>query len=684
MGDPVDSELFSRLNDYQMEAVVDESPACLVNAHVGSGKTTVLIAKIFYLHRIKGVPFKEMVVLTFTNKAANEIKERIRDFDASINDEEMPFFGTFHSVALRMLKTILPIDELGYTQDFTVIDPDEEAEIAMQRIMENSLQIKYRNKLNKRLEHAAQGQFFYGNMKYKDDIQALLHWLRREKIKQDKMNFDDLINNAIALAKEAAYRPQWIIVDEFHDSDEMQLEFIRTLAADQTKIFVVGDANQIIYSWRGSSQKVFLSFKNDYGAREISLPVNYRSCNTILEVAKCFLRSGSDLIGLREQGSKITIRNHYNPFNEAQYLCDRIIDIVSQGNHYKDIAIFYRLQRQSSTLEEVLNKHGIPYETSLRKTLKDIPVLGWFIKLIRFSVNNNDIDSAMHVLTSSSYGERFSSFEIWNIIDGCDAEKSVLLGKMQGFVEWCSSCECIFDLYEYFEIDNYINPTSASFMEDKQHILTLLAKIDNFIKLRDIDVYVGIKEFINSSALYGIDILKDDVHLDDNAVKLMTLHASKGLEFRYVFIIGANLGYIPMDVSTTEKENEERRLFFVGITRAKDFLELSYYTSPDDPRATPGASHYLNMIPRHLADREEMSVDATDLQALRREVSRAKEQTPSIPVVTSTSSGERKVKHPKYGVGIVVNENDDLVTVSFEGYGKKEFMKVFSELEDLQ
>lgn len=672
------------LNEYQKQAVIDDSPVCLVNAQVGSGKTTVIIAKIFYLHSTKGVLFNNMVVLTFTNKAANEIKERIRAFDASINEKEMPFFGTFHSVALRMLKSILPIDELGYTQDFSVIDPDEEVEMAIQLIMEYSLQIKYRNKLDRRLELAEKGQFLYANMKYKDDIQTLITLLRQYKKRQNKMNFADLISNTIILAKKSTYRPQWIIIDEFQDSDEMQLEFIRTLAGEQTRIFAVGDPNQIIYTWRGSSQNVFSSFRNEYGARELSLPINYRSCTTILEVAKCFLGTNSDLSGLREQGSKITIRNHYNPFNEAQYLSDRILNIFFQGNQYNDIAIFYRLQRQSSTLEETFNKRKIPFEVSIRKTLKDIPVLGWFINLIRFSVNNNDINSAICVLSHDSYGEHFSFYEIRNMIDIGDMNKSLLYCKMQGFVEWCKSCKCIFDLYDYFEIDNYINPTSSSFMIDKHYITAMLVRIDSYIKLRDVGIFEGIKDFIDSSALYGIDILKDDVHIENNSVKLMTLHASKGLEFKYVFIVGANYGFIPLHTTTTEEQDEERRLFFVGITRAKDFLEISYYTNPEDPRVSTGPSNYLSMIPDHLVEHEETNDDAIDLQHLRREVVRVKKEPTSLPELHTVSNQKCKVRHPKYGIGIIMNEDNDSITVHFNEYGDKEFLKAFSELEYLK
>lgn len=678
----MDNNMLSTLNEYQMQAVIDESPACLVNAHVGSGKTTVLISKVFYLHKVKGIPFDEMVVLTFTNKAANQIKERITGIDPSVSEKDMLYFGTFHSVALRMLKTILPVSELGYTEDFAVIDPDEEIDMASRLIMSNELKIKYVNKLYKRLERVVQGQSTYANMKTEDDIQTLLTLLKEEKVKQNKMNFNDLIFNAITLLSTFTYKPHWIIIDEFQDSDDMQLKFIKMLVDAKTKIFAVGDPNQIIYSWRGSNHNVFSLFKNEYNANELSLPINYRSCSTILEVAKCFLSTNSDLSGLREQGSKIKIKNHYNPFNEAQYLCDKIKELVSQGTRYKDIAIFYRLQRQSKTLEDVFERDGIPFEVSLRKTLKDIPVLGWMVRLIRFSVNTNDTDSAIYVLTHNTFGEHLSSLEAKNVVKSKDTEKSALYSKMIAFVDWCKTSGSILNAYSHFNIDNYINPTAASFIEDRQHVVTLLENINAYITLRNVGIFEGIKDFIDSSALYGIDILKEDVHLDSDTVKLMTLHASKGLEFKHVYIIGANFGSIPLQTTSPDEQEEERRLFFVGVTRAKDYLEISYYTSPDDPRVMSGASSYISMIPVHLVERDELSGKESDLQAFRREVSKLKEQPISVEPAIAPDMN-RKVKHPKYGIGVVTKENSDTITVIFDRYGEKEFIKGFSELEEV-
>ena len=190
------TQQLQRLNEYQKAAVFDESSACLVNANVGSGKTTVLITKVMYLHYEKQIPYEQMVVLTFTNKAADEIKERLYALEPEIKEEQLWGFATFHSVCLTMLKKMLPVENLGYTKEFMVMDPDEELEMAEQLILTYQLKIKYKNRLKKRLEQK--------NSKYQDDIEKLKALLKEEKRRQDKMTFDELLDNTCKLVKMSA------------------------------------------------------------------------------------------------------------------------------------------------------------------------------------------------------------------------------------------------------------------------------------------------------------------------------------------------------------------------------------------------------------------------------------------------------------------------------------------------
>ena len=269
-------EEWNWLNSYQMEAVTDENDACIVNANVGSGKTTVLIAKILYLHYEKKIPLEKMVVLTFTNKAAGEIIERLKKKEPGLTEEQVQFFGTFHSVAMRMLKNTLlqakaengeiahtvensSMAPEEWTSEFEIIDPDEEQELALCLIAEYSLKVKYKNRLKKRLEQE------YPNYKAgkvtsrcKDELFRLYPLLQKEKKKENKMSFSDLLEEGTRLLKMGKNsRPEWIIVDEVQDSDRSQLEFLEALKGPETKIFAVGDPNQVIYSFRGTTQNCF-------------------------------------------------------------------------------------------------------------------------------------------------------------------------------------------------------------------------------------------------------------------------------------------------------------------------------------------------------------------------------------------------------------------------------------------
>lgn len=689
------TQQLQRLNEYQKAAVFDESNACLVNANVGSGKTTVLITKVMYLHYEKQIPYEQMVVLTFTNKAADEIKERLYALEPEITEEQLWGFGTFHSVCLTMLKKMLPVENLGYTKEFMVMDPDEELGMAEQLILTYQLKIKYKNRLKKRLEQK--------NSKYQDDIEKLKALLKEEKRRQDKMTFDELLENTCNLVKMSEQKMDdisWIIVDEVQDSDEKQLELIDCLKKTQTCFFAVGDPNQVIYSWRGSAFHIFYQLKTKYQATELTLPVNYRSSSEILAVARCFMQQGDTLQGGRENGDKIQIRNMYDPFQEADYLAGRIRDLHASGLPYREMAIFYRLQNQSEIFEHVFEKEGIPFEVSLKKTVKDIPVLDWLIRVLRFSVNPKDKSSGIAALADKRYGLGMSVKEAEKTIDilsetrktqtetpqsekqkiNSDIRKQMLGFSQAYFNAQSTTAE---DLWSFFSLENHLHPTTASYVEDRTYVMDFFERMTAYQKEQQKNVVEGFSEFLNMASLYGTNILKKEIHNENDTVKLMTLHASKGLEFSHVFITGVNYGLIPLQTKSFEEEEEEQRLFFVGITRAKEHLELSYYTSPGQYRAAPGPSRYLRMIPGNLIEGQEKDREssATHLQDLKRQIlaERAEHKNTNEAVTTQ----KRRVRHPKYGTGSVVREDDMMITVDFDDYGEKELMKMFGGLEEL-
>ena len=719
------TEEFYRLNEYQKTAVLDESPACVVNANVGSGKTTVLIGKILYLHLDRNVPLEKMTVLTFTNKAADEIVERLRKIKPDIAPDQVQGFGTFHSVALRMLKNSLPVEEAGWTKEFTVMDPDEETDLAMKIIQEHGLKVKYKNRLKKRLEQEYQNWLAgKAESRYRDDLYRLYPLLAEEKKRQNKMSFADLLRVSTELLRlknaepggehseedsDRSSGPAWILVDEVQDSDAMQIEFLEAMResgkGEPAKIFAVGDPNQVIYSWRGTGDNMFYLIKHRFGAKELTLPVNYRSNASILAAANRFLQFGNRIQGIREEEQRITVRNHYDPFQEAEYLAEKIQTLHRNGKSYREIAVFYRLQSQSGILEKVFDRYGIPYELSVKKTLKDIPVLNWLVKVLRVSVNPADTQMAAEVLADPGYGEESMYLRMTEFSEETGKRESVSAGE----------------LFAYFGLREALHPSSAGYQEDERLVMDFLEKMcascNKEMESGQGNFTAAVREFINSSALYGMktdagekapgDISEcegagpepdeKDREASPDKVNLMTLHASKGLEFDTVFIIGVNQGMIPLRCKDFEQEEEERRLFFVGITRAENNLELSWYTNPGEPGAVGEPSRYLRMIPEQLLDREgsgktesERSGESeggdgrkSDLHQLRKQVQeqirlkresvQKKEKEPKVI----------RVRHRKYGEGILISEDDMMIEAEFRGYGRKKFLKAFGEVEVL-
>lgn len=708
------------LNKYQQAAVLDESDACIVNAKVGSGKTTVLISKIEYLHEVKQIPYEDMIVLTFTNKAADEIKERLlakhtnaqdseseldmNSADSSISTSELQGFGTFHSVALYLLREKLPIQELGYKPEFAVITPEEEEELALEIIKTQKLKIKYKNRLKKRLEQERENyEKGLKEPKYHDDLFLLMRKVGEAKLERNEFTFRDLIRVSNYLlhkdstkpgAEQIAFHPAWVIVDEVQDCDNIQMEFLTNIKNRGARFFAVGDPNQVIYSWRGSSSRIFYQLKEKFHATELTLPLNYRSSNVILSAARCFQQNADNLTGTRGEGELIVVKNQYNAFQEANYLVSQIRELKSRGVPYREIAVFYRLQSQSEILEKVFETEEIPFEVSVRKTVQDIPILNWFLKKMKKECQNNNLfcDAPWEEKPNQNEGDSDRERDM--------ISRPYLLGNVDISAE---------DVYEYLQFDTELKPNSAGYQEEKEQILMLLDRMITYTKEQQLILIDGFRQFLNSSALYGIRILQKEVDMTDDSVKLMTLHASKGLEFSHVFIIGVNYGLIPLRTQDFEEEDEERRLFFVGMTRAKDYLELSYYTNPDQVRVAEGPSRYLQMIPEHLIKDEsrpegtsEFTTDGkADLQKMRKEVEKSSTMQTLAALFGVTnenahvsergmlsetnadhiSTNVRRVRHEKYGMGVVISEDESIIEAEFENYGVKQFMKMFSELE---
>ena len=703
---------FDQLNEYQKAAVLNKDKTCLLNACVGSGKTTVLIEKIRYLHEEKKIAYEDMIVLTFTNKAAGEIRTRME----GQLEEAREKFGTFHSVALELLKNHLPIEKAGYTREFVVIDPEEEIEMALQLITKKGLTIKYKNRLKKRLEQArAVTEPERRVSRYQDDIFLLTELLQEEKRKQNKMSFTDLLEQAVALLREEKENPggtkmqspTWLIVDEVQDCDALQLEFLDVLRGESTHLFAVGDPNQVIYSWRGSAFHIFYNLKQRYNATELTLPINYRCSEKILRAAKMFSQNGTALMGEKSSGGMVRIKRQYDSFQEAVYLADQIRGLREKGVRYEEIAIFYRLQKQADQLIKVLEREQIPCEISQKQSIRQIPVLNWLLQLLKASLNQKDETAALLCLMDKNYGYGMTqkkAMALWNAKTVSEKAGVLLLERIMGFSVYLDlekkEALSAQNLYDYFCLDEFLHPTAASYPKEKEQVMHLLTY---FLEAgAETGQY---EDVLNQAALDGTEWLEQRQEqsvqeqsgqrkTSEGRVQLMTLHASKGLEFSHVFIIGVNGGLIPLSRKANEEE-EERRLFFVGMTRAKEYLELSYYTNPDDRTVRPGMSPYLSILPKSCV--EQADEETVDLRELKKQIQAQKRQKQTEPEAGMEAEVEeqsqetvqvqeepRRVRHAKYGDGTVTKDDGVMIEVAFDDYGTKEFMAGFCVLEDIK
>ncbi len=393
-----------KLNLYQQQAVFSEDQKQLLSAIVGSGKTTVLTHKVLYLHFIKGIPLSQMAVLTFTNKAAREIKERILSFyenSTPPNGDELRYFGTFHSVARQLIKEHPNLQELGFTPTFSIMDQRQKR--TLQRlIVSHELDVKYRNKLDKRLKlYRNEKQIIYGNMKNQDDLVQLLKVSRKEKQANNLMDFDDLISVINWLLKlKQTFIPKWIIVDEFQDCNKEQIELIQNLSDDRSHFFAVGDPNQSIYAWRGSTNVIFQNYIEDQSCTIMRLPLNYRTSGQLLNAASCLLQQENvTLQATRDQGKKLLIRNHFDDHQEAYYYVQKFKELHQNGTPWTEIAILFRTRQQIAIFESIFQMEGIPCEVVSKTKLREQAALFWLQNILLSGLHPNDIDSILHVFT---------------------------------------------------------------------------------------------------------------------------------------------------------------------------------------------------------------------------------------------------------------------------------------------
>jgi DNA helicase-2/ATP-dependent DNA helicase PcrA len=694
------------LNPQQKEALAYTDGPLLVFAGAGSGKTRVIAHKFSYLVKSKRLSTDSIFTVTFTNKAADEMRERINVLlDKDCNGS---YIGTFHSQCNRILRK--EIKALGYDNNFSIYDEDDQCNLVRHILKEFKMyEALYKGIVSRIsfLKSSLTGaeEFLSSGDGFGFDEKLARVYIRYqdELVRSNALDFDDLImltvklfENNPRLLEKYQDKFSYILVDEFQDTNFAQYHLLKLLASAYKKICVVGDDDQSIYKFRGANLHNILSFENDFpGAKLVKLEQNYRSTQYILNVSEAVISHNTErkhkrLWTDRGWGEKV----HYCWLNtyedEAKYIAKVIKEFYLKGAYnYRDFAIFYRVNLQSRVIEDSLRDEGLPCRILgsisfyQRKEIKDI------IAYMRLSLNNGDNVSFRRIINSPSRGigaatlskieheakkKSLSLFNAMKAILRSDSFSSAVKDKLTEFAK----------LIEGFSSSKYKSAADMlkSIFEKSGYAENLEEeRAKNIAELISSAEGKEIKDFVDRASLF-INI--DEIKKGDN-ISLMTLHSAKGLEFPVVFIIGLEEGVLPY-CKAMEREceiAEERRLFYVGMTRAKDILWLTgaskrrLYSKLQDQEP----SRFLRDIPKGCCHWiEKITGDQTI------KLAPVKKKIDLKHRFTLYTAGCR-VKHPMWGVGVVrdcYGDGEDLkVMVNFPNIGVKRLAIKFANLEKI-
>ncbi|HFH7965389.1 TPA: DNA helicase PcrA [Streptococcus agalactiae] len=609
------------MNDKQAEAVQTTDGPLLIMAGAGSGKTRVLTHRIAYLIDEKYVNPWNILAITFTNKAAREMRERAIALNPATQDT---LIATFHSMCVRILRR--EADYIGYNRNFTIVDPGEQRTLMKRIIKQLNLDTKkwnersilgtISNAKNDLLDEIAYEKQA-GDM-YTQVIAKCYKAYQEELRRSEAMDFDDLIMMTLRLFDQnkdvLAYyqqRYQYIHVDEYQDTNHAQYQLVKLLASRFKNICVVGDADQSIYGWRGADMQNILDFEKDYPqAKVVLLEENYRSTKKILQAANNVInhnknRRPKKLWTQNDEGEQIVYHRANNEQEEAVFVASTIDNIVrEQGKNFKDFAVLYRTNAQSRTIEEVLLKSNIPYtmvggtKFYSRKEIRDV------IAYLNILANTSDNISFERIVNEPKRGvgpgtlEKIRSFAYEQNMSLLDSSSNVMISPLKG-----KAAQAVWDLANLIltlrskldsltvtEItENLLDKTGYLEALQVQNTLESQARIENIEEFLSVTKNFDDNPEITVEGETGLDRLSrflNDLALiadtDDSAtetaeVTLMTLHAAKGLEFPVVFLIGMEEGVFPLSraIEDADELEEERRLAYVGITRAEQILFLT-------------------------------------------------------------------------------------------------------------
>ena len=680
------------LNKNQKEAVLHKDGPCLVIAGAGSGKTKVLTTRIAHLID-SGISSYNILAITFTNKAAKEMRERL---DLLV-DDNYAFVGTFHSFGLKIIRE--NTEKIGLSKNFTIIDSDDVSSIIKKILKDKGLDPKQyapsyiRNRIsfikNEMLSETEVLKFF-NTPPEKVAFDVYKEYVRILK-RNNSVDFDDLLKLPVELFQEypevlEKYQDhfKYILIDEYQDTNEVQYKLTKLLAKKYQNIFIVGDPNQSIYAFRQANFRNILNFENDYkNTKVVTLDQNYRSTTTILDAANSVIKNNKErkdvnLFSNCGEGVKLKYLRSYDEKHEITLITEEIKKLFDMGYTKNDMAVFYRTNGQSRIVEEMFIKANIPYKVVgsyyfyARKEIKDL------ICYLRLILNHDDEISLRRVINVPKRGigaktieDLAKKAEVNNTSMFEALEKGKELDFKNLILELTKEAENL-SLTEL--IDCILDKSGIKKELETENTLESELRLDNLMEFKSITATfeertgsVNLNDFLEEVSL----IADMSEHKDaDDAVTLMTIHSAKGLEFRVVFLVGMEEGIFPHSNSFCEEGGleEERRLCYVGITRAKERLYLT-----NAKRRMLYGKDTVNPPSRFLNEIESSLVETLNASIKEEKVINKKDMYQDGEV--DFSKGE-VVTHTIYGRGVVLDVDDRFVSIAFaKNYGIRKLLK---------
>ena len=748
------------LNDKQYEAVINTEGPSLVIAGAGSGKTKVLTHKISYLINEKNVKPWNILAITFTNKAANEMKQRIENLVGGQATDDM-WIGTFHSICVRILRKF--IDRIGFDSSFIIFDASDQKSLVKQCLKELNIDDKIftdrgvlseisnaKNEMLTPVQYAVKA-----NGEYRKETIAKVYSLYQSKLKQNNsIDFDDIINYTIQILTENpdileyySEKFRYVLVDEYQDTNKAQFTLITLLSAKHGNITVVGDNDQGIYSFRGADISNILNFEKDFpGTKIIKLEQNYRSTKPILDAANAVIKHNpkkyeKNLWTENKEGNMPKLHVAKNEYDEASYIVEQIEHLRREEYFkYSDFTILYRTNAQSRAIEDILRRENIAYRIIggqkfyERKEIKDT------ISYLRLIQNPADNLSLQRIINEPKRGIGKTSLEKIEEIANTNGismyeviKKAETFGLNKVFLNSREFVNIIEEMHAKKDdmliselIKETLNKTGYTKALELENTAQAEARIENIEEFLTVAMEFEKEMSENSLAefLESITLTSDVDGMDENedSVTLMTLHSAKGLEFPVVFLVGMEEGLFPSYRSIGEEKElqEERRLAYVGITRAKQYLYLTCAKQRTIFGSTTcnKISRFVGEIPKELLDGDidetKSHLETEDNYGVQWKygkstptwgnmsyISEKKQPTyqfktaesflktvaakQDIDVDLSKYKMGQTVFHKKFGEGIIneieQEENDLKLDIIFEKVGHKRLMAKYANLE---